>query len=439
MLNPGLELRFIHRYVLSLAICAAACYLFFIYNLRYSTEQVIDPAPVTVTLKKGTVLYYNSACNSNVELCKLPKTTKATILASVEANHNLLVATESGFRGFVNKKDFADDEIPQDHPFPGFDDVMGHRYSSSIEGFEGKRLEELEQEFGFATGIVPTENGFLATFRMELYNSSDDQVYWNPSVRFIDSLAVDTVFEHRGREWSWTQYNPLFRIPIWLGYKVTPHQWEASFAQQDTTRRTLDIWFGFDPWWLRAICNVLLGIFYIWLVFFILIRLPILPFYPLVTFAKYSYRLNADMAIGLLFILHVIAYLALVPFIAMNFSTGIWNMIWMLVLFFGGMYAFGKLTGKIEAGKCPTCNHYDSYDLTEHKYSHTTIEQRAETHTSHETRRGRTTSGQSVDVDVEVHHTSYYDVEVKHFNDTYTCRFCGSLKHDTSTEETRLD
>lgn len=438
MKNPGFDFRFTLRYLLSLAICAASIYVYIIYDWNSTTEQIIDENPITVTLKKGTVLADRRDVNDHSKICELPKTVDATILGMSISNHNVLVATEDGWRGFVDKKDIPEGAIPEDHAFPGFNDELGLRYSSSIEGFEGKRLEELESELGFATAIIPSKEGFTAIFRIELYNSADHNVYYNPGIRFIDSLAVDTVLNAATREWSWTQWNPFFRIPLWLGYKTTPEQWKGHMSLQDSGNRSIDIWYSSDNGFWQAIVNIALFFLYISIIFFIIFRLPILPVYPLITFVKYNYHFDADTTIGILFIIFAFFYITVTPFITIVLSTGIWNLIWFIIILGGGMYVFSKLSQKVEENKCPSCNRYDSYELTDHVYSHTTIEQRSRQHTTNETRRGTTSSGESVNVNVRVHHTTYYDVEVKHFNDTYTCRYCGNKKYTTSTEETEI-
>ncbi len=438
MKNPGFDFRFTLRYLISLAICAVSVYFYFIYSWDNTSTPIVDEDPVTITLNKGTALYVDKDCYDAHKFAELPRSTKATVLAMNIAYHNLLVATESGYRGFVKVEELPEGTIPEDHQFPGFDDVMGYCYSSFLEGFEGKKLEELESKLGFATSIEPTRAGFLASFSMKVFNSEDHQVYVRPKILFVDSLATDTILNKPLREWSWTQWNPLFRLPLWLGYKQTPKQWKGNMSLKDEGNTTLNIWYKSDSGFWQVVVNIILGIIYISLVFFIFIRLPILPFYPVITFLKYNYRLDAATTNGILAIIFFLVYLILTPFFTILLSSNIWNLIWTILLFGGGIYVYSKLAGKIKANKCATCNRYDSYELIAHEYSHTTIEQRARTHTTNETRRGRTTDGQYVDVNLEVHHTTYYDVEVKHFNDTYKCKFCDALTFSTSTEETEL-
>ena len=80
MKNPGFDFRFTLRYLLSLAICAASIYVYIIYDWNSTTEQIIDENPITVTLKKGTVLADRRDVNDHTKIGELPKTVDATWL-----------------------------------------------------------------------------------------------------------------------------------------------------------------------------------------------------------------------------------------------------------------------------------------------------------------------------------------------------------------------
>lgn len=434
-MSLGFDKRYILRYLLSIIVCAAVIAVFFFLDKK-SSVPILDKDPVSVKVPAGTMFYLNDECTDNCELGKLPRLASAQIMAISRDNHNLLVqTTDNGRRGWVKKDVFKEGTIPQDHPFPGFYDERGHRYSTSLGDIEGKRLEELETEFGTATGIVPEKKGFVATFRMELYNKEDKQTYLDPSIRFADSLATELILpEKQAKKWSWAQYSPLFRLPIWLGYRVTPKQYTGLVTMQDNYHKSIQPFFKFKPQWLRMICNFLLGIAYIAFIFFVFIRIPLYSVYPLPTWLKYNFNLSASSTNAILGLIFFIVYLAFTPFIAMDLSTSLWNVVWTVVLLGGGIYVYNKWSNDIEEKKCSSCNRYNSYDLTEHRYTHSTLEMRSETTTRHETRHG-TVDGHSVSVDVPVSTTRHYTVEVKHFEDTYTCRFCGEEIHETSTEE----
>lgn len=442
-MNLGLDKRYILYYLLSLVICGVLVFYFFFFQQKTSVP-VLDPNPVTVSVPAGTMFHRLPSCPEHSELGKLPKSAKAQILALSTETHNVLVqTTDNGRRGWLKKEVFKEGVIPEDHPFPGFYDNKGYRFSSSLKDFQGKRLEELEKEYGTAISVMPDKKkgSFEARFRMELYNKEDHVTYTDPAFRFVDSLATEIILpEQYAKKWSWSQYSPLFRLPIWLGYKVTPKQYTGSTVTMlDSTHgKSVNIWFKFKPDWLRIICNILLVIVYLAFIIFVFIRIPLYAVYPLPIYLKYNYNLSASATNGLLGIIFFLVYLLMAPFIAMDLATSsIWNLIWTVLLLGGGIWVYGKWSADIEENKCVRCNRYKSYECTRHEYSHTTIEQRTVVTTSHETRSG-TVDGHHVTVDVPVEHTDTYKVEVKHFNDTFTCRYCGREYHSTSTEETRL-
>ena len=439
-MNMGLDKRFILHYSISLVICGVLLYLFFFFRQK-NTVPVIDENPVTVSVPAGTQFYRDPSCAEKYELDKLPKTATVQILAMAADNHNLLVqTTDNNRRGWLKLDVFQEGVIPADHPFPGFYDSEGHRFSSSLKGFEGKRLEDLEKKYGTAVAVVPEKDGFVAHFQTELYNVEDHMTYTDLAFRFKDNLATEIILsEETAKKWSWSQYSPLFRLPIWLGYKVTPKQYKGTVTLQDPSYiKHINLWVKFESGLLQILCNVLLFFLYVAIALFVLIRLPLYALYPLPVYLKYSYKFSASTTNYLLALYFFLAYILVTPFIAMNLSTSsIWNLIWTLLVLGGGVYVFRKWSRDIEENKCIDCNRYKSYELTSHEFSHTTIEQRVETHTTNERRSG-TVNGQSVLVDVPVKHVCAYTVEVKHYNDIYTCSFCGHEIHTESTTERRL-